>query len=184
MTKVFDILGFVAELHAIDRDMHELGPVIIRKACQMVQRRAKAAIGRGHEMWPPLAPSTIADKAAKGFPTPKPLLRTGELRDSIEYVVHGNEGAVGSNLEVAVWQELGTSKIPPRSFLVSSASEVEPRIHRMAAAATLSILSGHGRGVRDVRELVRIIREVAHVVHEQFDDLLEEGEDPYNGGRK
>jgi len=83
----------------IERDMHELGPHIVERACQIVQ----AAIGREHEMWPPLAESTIRDKQHPGFPTPAPLLRTGELRNSIEYVVRGNEGAVGSNLDIAVY---------------------------------------------------------------------------------
>jgi hypothetical protein len=42
-----------------------------------------SAIGKEHEMWPPLAESTIRDKQRHGFPTPKPLLRTGEMRDSV-----------------------------------------------------------------------------------------------------
>jgi hypothetical protein len=58
----FSLLGFVAELGAIERDMHELGPHIVERACQIVQAKAKAAIGREHEMWPPLAESTIRDK--------------------------------------------------------------------------------------------------------------------------
>ena len=54
------------------------------------------------------------------------------------------EGAVGSDLERAVWQELGTSRIPPRSFLVSSAISSEDKIRRMAAATTVAALSGFG----------------------------------------
>lgn len=76
----------------------------------------------GHEMseWPPLAESTIADKASKGFAVPAPLLRTGDMRESIEVEVDGFdlEMAVGSHEEKAVWQEMGTSRgIPPRPFL-------------------------------------------------------------------
>jgi hypothetical protein len=127
---------------AIDHDLDALGPKIVEEACKIIQRKAKAAIGKEHELWAPLAASTIADKAAHGFKTPAPLLRTGEMRDSIEYVVHGNEGAVGSNSEIAVYQELGTSHIPPRSFLVSSAIASEDRIHRMAGAAAVAALSG------------------------------------------
>ena len=59
-----------------------------------------SAIGKEHEMWPPLAESTIRDKQRHGFPTPKPLLRTGEMRDNVEStVVSDHEGAVGSDLE-------------------------------------------------------------------------------------
>jgi hypothetical protein len=179
--KFFDIAGFIAELPAIDRDLHSSGPKIIEEACKIVQKKAKAAIGKNHEEWAPLAESTIADKASHGFPTPKPLLRTGELRDSIQYTVHGNEGAVGSDLEIAVFQELGTSRIPPRSFLVSSAIASEYRIHRMAAATTISALSGFGHGARDVRELLHLLREAGHALKELGEDLLgdEDSEDSH-----
>ena len=177
MTKLFSLLGFIAELPAIERDLHASGPQIIERACQIVQAKAKAAIGKEHEMWPPLAASTIADKAAHGFKTPAPLLRTGEMRDSIEYVVHGNEGAVGSNSEIAVYQELGTSHIPPRSFLVSSAIASEGKIHRMAEAATVAALSGHGRHASDVRELLHLLHRAGHALHELGHDLLDDDED-------
>jgi hypothetical protein len=174
--KVFDLLGFVAELSAIERDLHASGPLIVEKACQIVQKKAKAAIGRNHEEWAPLAPSTIADKAQHGFPTPKPLLRTGELRDSIQYQVHGLEGAVGSDLDIAVYQELGTSRIPPRSFLVSSAISSQDKIHRMAAATTISALSGFGHGARDVREMLHLLHQAGHALKELGEDLLGDDE--------
>ena len=102
--------------------------LIIEQACKIVQKKAKSAIGQEHELWPDLAASTIADKARQGYLTPKPLLRSGEMRDSIEYTVHGMEGSVGSNDPVAVFQELGTSRIPARSFLASSAIASEDKI--------------------------------------------------------
>jgi hypothetical protein len=172
VTKVFSILEFLAEIPAIERDLHASGPKIVEEACKIVQKKAKAAIGKEHELWAPLAESTISDKQKHGFPTPKPLLRTGELRDSIQYTVHGNEGAVGSDLDRAVWQELGTSRIPPRSFLVSSAIASEDRIHRMAAATTISALSGFGHGARDVREMLHLLHQAGHALYELGEDLL------------
>ena len=135
MTQLFDLLGFAAQMRAVDHDLEALGPKIVERACQIIQKKAQSAIGREHELWAPLAASTIADKASHGFPTPKPLLRTGQMRDSIEYTVHGNEGWVGSNSPIAVYQELGTSRIPPRSFLVSAAISSEDKIHRMVGAS-------------------------------------------------
>jgi hypothetical protein len=179
--KMFDLLGFIAELPAIERDLEASGPKIIERACQIVQKKAKAAIGKNHEMWAPLAESTIADKAHHGFPTPKPLLRTGELRDSIEYVVHGLEGAVGSDLDRAVWQELGTSRIPPRSFLVSSAISSEDKIRRMAAATTIAALSGFGHTARDVREMLHLLHQAGHALKELGEDLLGHDEDSEDG---
>lgn len=180
VTKLFDLVEFAAELHAIDRDLHELGPHIVERACKIVQARAKAAIGKEHELWSPLAASTIADKQKHGFKTPAPLLRTGELRDSIEYTVSGNEGCVGSNLEIAVYQELGTSRIPPRSFLRSSAISAESKILRMAGAAAVSALSGHGHHTRDVRELLHLLHRAGHALHELGEDLV--GDDDGDAG--
>jgi len=179
MTKVFSLLEFIAAIPAIERDLHASGPKIIEEACKIVQKKAKAAIGKEHEEWAPLAESTIADKQKLGFPTPKPLLRTGELRDSIRYTVNGNEGAVGSDLDRAVWQELGTSKIPPRSFLVSSAISSEDKIRRMAAAVTVAALSGHGHNAHSVREMLHLLHQAAHAIKELGEDLLgdEDGED-------
>ncbi|HEV2700470.1 MAG TPA: hypothetical protein VGV09_02480, partial [Steroidobacteraceae bacterium] len=67
--------------------------------------------------WAPLAESTMADRVAQGFPADEPLLRTGELRDSISHEVRGHEVAIGSTSDVMVFQELGTSRIPPRPVL-------------------------------------------------------------------
>jgi hypothetical protein len=43
-----------------------------------------------------------------------------------------------------VWQELGTSKIPPRSFLVGAAVHMEEKIHKMAARAVMAVMRGEG----------------------------------------
>lgn len=177
MTRMFDLVGFVTELVMIDRDLKELGPHIIERACRMVQAKAKAAIGREHEEWPALAESTIKDKERKGYKVPAPLLRTGELRDSIQYTVRGNEGCVGSDNDKALWHELGTSRIPPRSFLVSSAIACEDKIHRMAAAATVSALLGHGRNVGHVRELIHNLHQIGHALYEAGDDFLDDDSD-------
>jgi hypothetical protein len=172
MTKVFSILEFLAEIPAIEHDLHASGPMIVEQACKIVQKKAKAAIGKEHEMEAPLAESSIADKQQKGFPTPKPLLRTGELRDSIQYTVHGPEGAVGSDLDRAVWLEIGTSRMPPRSFLVSSAISSEDKIRRMATATTIAALSGFGHGARDVREMLRLLHQAGHALYELGEDIL------------
>lgn len=99
----------------------------LEEAAKVIEAEAKARIGRYQQAappfaaWAPLAPSTVQDRVQKGFTPNDPLLRTGELRDSIGHVVSGDEAVVGSNLEVAVYQELGTKRIPPRSFLGSAA---------------------------------------------------------------
>src|SRR5258707_5515565 len=152
MPGVYSILGFVAELKAIEHDFEALGPKVIERACQIIQKKAKATIGHEHDAWPPLAPSTLAKKSAN-----TPLLETGAMRDSIEYTVSGLQGWVGSDSPIAVYQELGTSRIPPRSFLVSAAISSEDKIHRMVGASAVAALSGYGRHARDVREILHLL---------------------------
>lgn len=92
-------------------------------------------IGHEQPQWAPLAPSTIEEKERLGF-TGKvsgtdPLLRTGTLRDSIQYevdpIAKGVDITLGSHDPVAAYQELGTSSIPPRPFLSTAQLEsVEP----------------------------------------------------------
>ena len=179
MSQLFDLIGFAAELKAIDRDLEAMGPKIIERACQIVQKKARSAIGREHELWAPLADSTIKDKAAHGYKTPAPLLRSGAMRDSIEYTVSGNEGCVGSDSEIAVYRELGTSRIPPRSFLVSAAISSEDKIHRMVGASAVAALSGYGRHASEVRELLHLLHRAGHALAELGHDLLDDDEDEH-----
>jgi phage gpG-like protein len=88
----------------------------LEKAAVIVETEAKRVIGTYDYGWAPLAPSTLAHKAAD-----TPLLETGEMRDSIQHQVEHRAANIGSNNDKAVWQELGTAKIPARSFLGGAA---------------------------------------------------------------
>jgi phage gpG-like protein len=167
MTGIFTLLGFVAKLGAIDHDMQAIGPAIVRKACQMVADEAKRVIGEGYDDWPPLSAETLARKMMN-----TPLLETGELRGSIEWQSHGLEGAVGSNNDKAVWHELGTSRIPPRSFLVGAAQQMEDKIHKMAARAVVAVLAGRGLHTSELAELLHLLKHVAHEVKEDVKEML------------
>ncbi len=107
----------------------------LEKSAQLIERRAKEKIGEYQEeagpfpAWEPLSPSTLAEKERLGYAPPdNPLLRTGDMRDSIEHRVEGLEAQVGSNNDVAVYQELGTARIPARSFLGGAAVEKEKEV--------------------------------------------------------
>lgn len=97
---------------------------------KVIVKQAKDSIGHLQEgagpfsTWPELADSTKADKERLGFVFNEqynPLLRTGELRDSIKSTVTQlgkyTKVRVGSTSEIMVYQELGTAHIPPRSVL-------------------------------------------------------------------
>ena len=125
----FTIAGFVAHLEQVKRNVAALSPAVVERGCEMIRDEAQRVIGKGYSDWPPLQPATIADRVKQGYYPNKPLLRTGELRESIEITIasDGLSGEVGSNNDKAVWHELGTSRVPPRSFLREAAdSAVSP----------------------------------------------------------
>jgi len=132
MTQVFSILGFVAKLKTIELELNVLGPALIARACELVAAEAQRVIGTYDYGWPALAPSTLAKKSAD-----TPLLETGALRASIQWNSSGNLGHVGSNSDIAVYQEYGTSRIPPRPFLAGAAMALEPKIHDLFKRAVL-----------------------------------------------
>jgi HK97 gp10 family phage protein len=127
---IWGLAEFALHLKVIERDMHELGPAIIRRACMMVAAEAKRVLGEGYKDWPALQPETIARKMM-GV---SPLLETGKMRASIEWSTShdGLEGHVGSNSDIAVFQELGTSRIPPRPFLARALHHKTDEIVKMA----------------------------------------------------
>jgi phage gpG-like protein len=111
LTEFATLLGGLAL--EVEHQNHEA----LEKAAKLVEKGAKDVLGTYEYGWPQLAESTQKDRERQGFTANDPLLRTGELRDSIEHSADRHEARIGSNLDIAIYQELGTSKIPPRSFL-------------------------------------------------------------------
>jgi phage gpG-like protein len=178
MTQTFSLLGFVAHLATVERDMHELGPAIVARACELVCEEAKRVLGTYDYGWTPLAPSTLARKMMN-----TPLLETGELRASIEWNSTGNQGFVGSNSDKALWHEFGTARIPPRPFLAGAAMAMEDKIHKMAARAVMAVMLGQGLHSVEMRELLHLLHRAAHHVKEDIEEMLPKDEDKNNKGR-
>jgi hypothetical protein len=93
-----------------------------------VQRIARDKLGRYQPGWPELVPATIADKARHGWPVPSPELRSGAMGDSIGVTVTPDAVAIGSSSDIALYQELGTSRMPARPFLGPAMIEAQPEI--------------------------------------------------------
>jgi hypothetical protein len=182
--KSFDLLGFVAHLATLERGLDITTREIVAAGCEAIATEAKSVIGTydATPTWPQLAESTQRDRERKGYAPNEPLLRTGELRDSITWtIVSDHEGAVGSDLDVAVFQELGTSKIPPRSFPRSSALAVAPDIADLAGAVTAGALGG--QGLHELGELLHGFKHIAHAVERDFGHFVEDDDDQ-KGGRQ
>lgn len=111
-----------ASLAMIDPALEEGTKLLMDNA----KERAQRAIGTYEFGWPQLAETTQFNRVRLGFSANEPLLRTGEMRDSIntmtEASIGGAEGLIYSGEKKALWAEMGTSgpgshSQPPRSFL-------------------------------------------------------------------
>lgn len=119
--KEFSLLGFASFATGMISSIEHAKHAALTKAAKIVQKEARSVLGTDGYDWPALSPYT--HKTMPGM-----LLETAEMKNSIQYNVdhNGHEAHVGSNLDKAVWQELGTMKggkqaIPPRTFLMGAA---------------------------------------------------------------
>lgn len=135
--KELSLLQFVSLLGTLPLELERADHSALAKAGKIVETEAKRVIGTYDYGWPPLAPSTLAKKSAD-----TPLLETGAMRDSIHHVADHKEARIGSDSDVAVWQELGTHKIPPRSFLTGALQHMTHEILDVIGRNTVAALSG------------------------------------------
>lgn len=148
-TKEFqDLASFCLHLAAVQTAVARAQHSALEKAAQIIEQDAKdrighyqAAEGPFHE-WAPLADSTEYDKARQGYPTDAPLLRKGDLKESIQHEVEGAEAVVGSKSEIAEYQEFGTKTIPPRPFIGPAAFANKDKIEALLGHAVVAGLTG------------------------------------------
>ena len=115
-----------------------------------LQIMAKGFIGYYQDGWAPLAPRTVEDKEKKGYAPPdNPLLRTGEMHDSITFEVEMPrfgivEGILGSESKVALEQEMGVVRtkgtLPPRPFLALAMARSYVPAERLYGQFALKLL--------------------------------------------
>ena len=145
--------GFGAHLLALAIKDTILEHEALEMACKEIEEKAKEKFGEYQAAagpfaaWAPLAATTIDDRIAKGYTPDDPLLRSGETRDSIEHKVVGHEGHVGSDSDVLLFLELGTSKMPARSTLGAAAFELSPKIAREIGIEFGAYLAGGGNRI-------------------------------------
>lgn len=96
--------------------------------------------------WPELAESTKADRVAQGYTENDPLLRRGDLRDSIERESSDWEGIVGSTSEIMPFHEFGTSKMPPRPAFGPALYRKAEEIAHLIGSFAVSGLVGYQPG--------------------------------------
>lgn len=147
--------AFARHLGALAVEGEAVTHELTAKSAEMIARDAKAKLGEYQDRsgpfnaWDELAESTKDDRVNQGFPENEPLLRTGDLRDSIDTQVRGNEAVVGSDSLIALWQETGTERnglphIPPRPFLGAAAFESKRKIAALCGNTVIAWLCGLG----------------------------------------
>jgi hypothetical protein len=123
----------------------------LEKCAAAIEGTAKAEFGvyqgevGAFAAWAPLAEATQAERVNLGYTPDDPLLREGDLRDSISREVGGLEAVVGSDSDIMVYQELGTDRIQPRAVLGPAAIRNKALITRtLGHAVAEGILYGSG----------------------------------------
>ncbi|MCE9565849.1 MAG: hypothetical protein K8U57_27810 [Planctomycetes bacterium] len=147
--KQFGSMGdFAAHLLTLSAAQHDAEKKSLEEGAKLIEKRAKEKIGEYQNeegpfiAWAELADSTKDHRASRGFPEDEPLLRTGAMRDSIQHTVFDHVAQIGSNSDIAVWQELGTEHIPPRSFLGGAAAESAAKICEITGRNAVVALVG------------------------------------------
>lgn len=144
---------FAKHLQSIPKRQKLMIKAVAVKSGEMVKQVAQEKIGFYQTQsgpfveWSPLAESTMEERVELGFSANDPLLRTGALRDSISFDVATpmpwlTNVVVGSVSEIALYQERGTSRIPPRAFLGPALYEQSDTLRNMLGRATLAVLCG------------------------------------------
>jgi hypothetical protein len=142
--------GLIEKLATFPMEVAEFNHKAMEKACLVVEKEVKAEIGTyqtavgDFPAWAELADSTKEDRVRQGYTENDPLLRDGTLRDSVTHEVDadGSKGIVSSDSDIAVYQELGTSRIPPRPFFGGAAFRKAEHVQAILGTAMVGALAG------------------------------------------
>lgn len=120
----------------------------LERCAVMVEQTAKREIGTYQDAvgpfsaWPSLAESTQDERARLGYTQDDPLLRTGDMRDTIEHETEQFRAVIGSKDDIAAYQEFGTDRIPPRPFMGPAVIHNQKRILQVLGLAVARGVSG------------------------------------------
>ncbi len=121
---VHSLLTFAALMDTMSRGMDQHLHNGLEEAGALVRDEAKRVLGTYEYGWTPLSPATVSRHGDT------PGLETSEMHDTLAFTVDDRHESVeiGSDLDRAVWFELGTSRQPPRSFLAEALVRKTPEV--------------------------------------------------------
>lgn len=117
------LLGMATAFAAAEVAIHTNARRALDQVGAAVERTAKSEFGDYQDAvgpfpeWAELAESTKEERVRLGFTENDPLLRSGQLRDSISHYVEELEVTIGTPSEIAEFHEFGTSRMSPRPFM-------------------------------------------------------------------
>ena len=141
---------FAAHLVKLAAISEEVLAHATKKSAEEIRDTAQGMIGQYQDAigpyakWEELADSTEAEKARLGFSLDAPLLRTGEMKKSIQETTEGKKAVVGSKDKNMVYHELGTLHIPPRPVLGPAVMHSKERVGKFIGKTTVAWLCGVG----------------------------------------
>lgn len=107
-------------------------------AGKVIQAEAKRVLGTYDYGWPKLSPDTIRRKKGQAD---TPGVETGKMQESIKVSeVYNDTIRIGSEMEEAVWFELGTTRgQPPRSFLMGAAQHKSAEVAHLVGHTVVTL---------------------------------------------
>ncbi len=182
MPTPMSLSDFAAHLLGAEADIRAAQEAAVVRACKKVRTKARNLIGTPQPEWPALKEATMADRVRQGFPANEPLLRTGELRNSIQWAAPAWEdqttcvGYVFSNSEVARYMEMGTVNIPPRPFIGLAAMGLELQIHEMMGKMVSHAIMRGGRETSAWRRAFHILHRAGEQARDEIFEMDEHDE--------
>jgi hypothetical protein len=145
MTKELSLLGAIEMFTVMGLEAGHENHKALDRCGKLVAKEVYRVIGTYDYGWPQLGPSTQSQREFLGFEPNDPLLRTGSMRDSVWYKVEHDQVTIGTDNQIAVWQELGTTRIPPRPFLEGALHQKTPEVLDVIGRTVVGHLSGEAR---------------------------------------
>lgn len=151
---MMNLLQLAAKMAVVEAELKLANEGAIAAACEILAEECRSAIGTYRYGWQQLADATMEERSASGYPADEPLLRTGELRASIEWNANSHEGYVGSDNPKMVWHEWGTSRVPARPVLGGALEASRPEIEKMLGRIAACVAAGDLEGLKHRGERV------------------------------
>lgn len=130
--RTFTPLAFAAFTAGLEAAMRPGQQRALERAGNLVRDEVQRVLGTHEYGWPPLAQRTIDNKGHD-----LPGVETYEMRDTVGVSANHEECRVGSDMDRAVFFELGTVNQPPRPLFAEAL--------RRKTTEIVDMIGGHAR---------------------------------------